>query len=157
MSPEQVRGGTVEAPSDIFSFGCVLYEMVMGRRAFSGPSPGDTMAAILKEDPPAIADSGKQVPAELERVIERCLAKNPGERFHSAHDLAFALQGLLGVTVGKPAIQSASQWLPRVRSSAVVLAAALLLAVAISFYLRNRAGQTIDSLAVLPFVNVGGA
>src|ERR1700734_1678079 len=77
MSPEQVRGEKADAPSDIFSLGCVLYEAVTGRRAFSGKSAGDTMAAILKDDPPAIVDTGVQVPAELARVIERCLAKNP--------------------------------------------------------------------------------
>jgi len=57
---------------------------VTGRRAFSGQSSGDTMAAILQAEPPAIAESGKQVPPEMDRVIGRCLAKNPGERFHSA-------------------------------------------------------------------------
>ena len=101
MSPEQVRGETAGAPSDIFALGCVLYEAVTGRRAFPGKSAGDTMAAILKDDPPAIADSGRQAPAELERVIDRCLAKNPAQRFHSAHDLAFALRGLLSTTGGK--------------------------------------------------------
>ena len=60
------------------------------------------MAAILKDDPPAIADTGVQVPAELARVIERCLAKNPAQRFHSAHDLAFALRGILSGTSEKP-------------------------------------------------------
>jgi len=58
MSPEQVRGEKAEATSDIFSLGCVLYEMVTGRRAFSGKSATDTMAAILKDEPPAVADSG---------------------------------------------------------------------------------------------------
>jgi serine/threonine protein kinase len=101
MSPEQVRGERADASSDIFSLGCVLYEAVTGRRAFSGKSAADTMAAILKEDPPPIADTGKQAPAELERVIDRCLAKNPAQRFHSAHDLGFALRGLLGAS-GEP-------------------------------------------------------
>ncbi len=103
MSPEQVRGETAGPPSDIFSLGCVLYEAATGRQPFSGKSAADTMAAILKEDPPAIADTGKQVPAELERVVDRCLAKNPAQRFHSAHDLAFALRGLLTPAAEAPA------------------------------------------------------
>src|SRR5580704_8538185 len=61
MSPEQVRGGTAEAPSDIFSLGCVLYAMLAGRRAFGGSSAGDVMAAILKEEPAPLTESGKQI------------------------------------------------------------------------------------------------
>ena len=102
MSPEQVRGEKVEAASDIFSLGCVLYEMVTGRRAFSGKSATDTMAAILKDEPPAVVDSGHSSSPDLDRVIERCLAKNPAQRFHSAHDLAFALRSLSSST-GKQA------------------------------------------------------
>jgi serine/threonine protein kinase len=98
MSPEQVRGEKAEATSDIFSLGCVLYEMVTGRRAFSGKSVTDTMAAILKDEPPAVADSGHSSSPDLDRVIERCLAKNPAQRFHSAHDLAFALRSLSSST-----------------------------------------------------------
>jgi eukaryotic-like serine/threonine-protein kinase len=98
MSPEQVRGEKVGPSSDIFSLGCVLYEAVSGRRAFAGKSAGDTMAAILKEDPTPISDTGKLAPVELQRVIERCLAKNPAQRFHSAYDLAFALKGALSGT-----------------------------------------------------------
>jgi eukaryotic-like serine/threonine-protein kinase len=94
MSPEQVRGETVEAASDIFSLGCVLYEMVTGRRAFIGKSSTDAMAAILRDEPAAIADSGKPSSPDLDRIIERCLAKIPAQRFHSARDLAFALRSL---------------------------------------------------------------
>ena len=65
-----------------------------GRRAFTGKSSSDTLAAILKEEPPALADSGKPTSPEFQRVIERCLAKNPAQRFHSAHDLAFALRSM---------------------------------------------------------------
>ena len=95
MSPEQVRGGAAEAPSDIFSLGCVLYEMVSGQRAFSRPSAADTLAAILGQDPPELGKSGKEVPAEFEPVIRRCLEKNPGERFQSARDLAFRFREML--------------------------------------------------------------
>jgi eukaryotic-like serine/threonine-protein kinase len=157
MSPEQVRGEKAGAPSDIFSLGCVLYEAVTGRRAFPGKSAGDTMAAILKDDPAAIADSGKQAPAELERVIDRCLAKNPAQRFHSAHDLAFALRSILTNTgEQKPAVLTwgVRRWVVLSIAAAILV---ILVAAAGLFYWRGRTAQSIDSLAVLPFANMGGS
>jgi eukaryotic-like serine/threonine-protein kinase len=154
MSPEQVRGQKAEAASDIFSLGCALYEMASGRRAFSGESATDTMAAILKEEPSALADSGKQISPELERVIERCLAKNPAQRFHSAHDLAFALRGL-----SSSAAERSLAAPPRRRRglAAAIVALLLILAAAGFYFWRNRASESIDSLAVLPFVNASGS
>jgi eukaryotic-like serine/threonine-protein kinase len=157
MSPEQVRGEKAGAPSDIFSLGCVLYEAVTGRRAFPGKSAGDTMAAILKDDPAAITDSGKQAPPELERVIERCLAKNPAQRFHSAHDLAFALRSILTTTGDqRPAVPPQGG---RRRAVLSIAAAILVILVAAAglLYWRSRNAQSIDSLAVLPFANMGGS
>jgi len=155
MSPEQVRGETAGAPSDIFSLGCVLYEALTGRQPFFGKSAADTMAAILKEDPPAIADTGKQTPAELERVIDRCLAKNPAQRFHSAHDLAFALRGLLGATGEKPAAAAEPRG-SSLRMTLAIASAVVILAGAGLFYWRSHTAQSIDSLAVLPFANMSG-
>ncbi|MFI5179973.1 MAG: protein kinase [Thermoanaerobaculia bacterium] len=94
MSPEQVRGEAVDARSDIFSFGVVLFEMLSGRRAFGRSTAADTLAAILKEEPPEITGSGAVVPAALDRVARRCLEKVPRDRFQSARDLAFALENL---------------------------------------------------------------
>jgi hypothetical protein len=92
MSPEQVRGEAVDHRSDIFSFGAVLYEMLTGSRAFARETAAESMTAILKEDPPEIAASGSGVSPALQRIVQHCLEKKPGERFHDAHDLAFALQ-----------------------------------------------------------------
>ena len=100
MSPEQVRGKSVDHRSDIFSFGAILYEMLSGRRAFRGDSMAETMSAILREDPPDLAETNKIVSPALERVVHHCLEKNPEERFHSARDLAFALEALSGVSSG---------------------------------------------------------
>ena len=97
MSPEQVRGRAVDHRSDLFAFGVVFYEMLTGRRAFQGPSSVETMSAILKEDPLDRLEPGTLTPA-LERIVRHCLEKNPGERFQSAHDLAFDLQALSGVS-----------------------------------------------------------
>jgi len=96
MSPEQVRGESVDHRSDIFSFGAVLYEMLTGRRAFERATAADSMSAILKEDPPEIAANGSGPSPALERIVRHCLEKKPGERFHSARDVAFALQALSG-------------------------------------------------------------
>jgi dipeptidyl aminopeptidase/acylaminoacyl peptidase len=97
MSPEQVRGHTADARSDIFSFGAVLYEMATGRRAFQRDTAAETMTAILKEDPPEISGTGLQIPPGLDRVVRHCLEKGPKERFQSARDVAFDLQSLSSV------------------------------------------------------------
>ena len=95
MSPEQVRGLQADHRSDIFSFGAVLYEMLSGRRAFTGDSSVEMMNAILKEEPPEIAnDVNRTLPPALDRVVRHCLEKKPEQRFQSARDLAFALDTL---------------------------------------------------------------
>ena len=94
MSPEQVKGRPVDHRSDIFSFGAILYEMLSGRRAFHGESAAETMSAILKEDPPDLSDTTQNVSPALERLVNHCLEKNPESRFHSASDLAFALEAI---------------------------------------------------------------
>ncbi|MBZ5720772.1 MAG: protein kinase [Acidobacteriia bacterium] len=98
MSPEQVRGLTLDARSDIFSFGAILYEMLSGKRAFHGDTPADTMSSILKEDPPELAETNRNVSPALERIVHHCLEKNPEARFHSASDIAFDLEHLSGVS-----------------------------------------------------------
>ncbi len=118
MSPEQVRGQSVEHRSDIFSFGAILYEMLSGHRAFRGASSADTMTAILQEDPPALSASDPHITPGLARVVDRCLEKNPDARFQSTQDLAFALDGLMGHSdVNVPVVASrtrpsTSRWLP---------------------------------------------
>src|SRR5262245_66105742 len=92
MSPEQVRGEAAEAPSDIFSLGCVLYEMATGRRAFARSTTQDTMAAILRDDAPPLAASGRNIPSALEHVIMRCLEKEASNRYPSASELALDLR-----------------------------------------------------------------
>ena len=91
MPPEQVRGERADHRSDVFSLGCVLYEMVAGKRAFRGRTPADTLVAVLSSDPPDLAQSGPDIPPGVERVIRRCLKKNPDERFQSAQDVGAAL------------------------------------------------------------------
>jgi Tol biopolymer transport system component len=94
MSPEQVRGQSVDGRSDIFSLGTVMYEMLAGEHPFRGDSPADTMSAILREDPHELTSLSPSVPPGLDRVIRHCLEKNPEQRFQSARDLAFQLDVL---------------------------------------------------------------
>ena len=92
MAPEQVRGEAADHRADLFALGCVLYEMITGRRAYRRDTAAETMTAILREDPPDIASATTNMPPGLVRTIRRCLEKRPEERFQSARDLAFALE-----------------------------------------------------------------
>jgi serine/threonine protein kinase len=92
MSPEQVRAVAVDPRSDLFSLGCVLYEMVQGRAPFRRRTAAESMAAILHDDPPPLEVEGDSVPTEVERVLRRCVAKAAEDRFPSAADLSAALR-----------------------------------------------------------------
>jgi hypothetical protein len=92
MAPEQVRGEPADQRSDIFALGCVLYEMLTGARAFARETAAETMAMILREDPPEPSTVNATVPPGVQRALRRCLEKRPQERFESARDLAFALE-----------------------------------------------------------------
>ena len=101
MAPEQVRGEAADLRTDIFAFGAVLYEMLSGVRAFRRDTPAETMTAVLKDDPPEISDESHTVSPALERIVRRCLEKNPEQRFQSARDLSFALSALSGTESSK--------------------------------------------------------
>jgi Tol biopolymer transport system component len=98
MSPEQVKGKPTDQRSDLFSFGAILYEMLSGSRAFHRDSAAETMSAILREEPPDLSSSNKNVQPGLERIVRHCLEKNPEERFYSARDVAFDLEALSGLS-----------------------------------------------------------
>ena len=94
MAPEQLEGQDADARSDIFAFGALVYELVSGRKAFEGRSEASLIAAILEHDPPALTSVQPLAPASLDHIVARCLAKNPDDRWQSAHDLATELQWL---------------------------------------------------------------
>jgi serine/threonine-protein kinase len=153
MSPEQVRGGKTDTPSDIFSLGCVLYEMVSGRMAFARDTPVQIMTAIL-EQPPQPLTVSEAIPAEVEHIILRCLVKNPADRIHSAHDLTLALKGVLDGSETRFGNSAPRRPVRNVRWIAAVIVLAL---VSVAVWWLSRSIRPIDSLAVLPFAHTGAA
>lgn len=98
MSPEQVRGQAADHRSDLFALGAILYEMATGRKAFSGDSPADVMSAILTREPPGMIANDGYVAPSLKRIIRRCLEKSASLRFHSALDVALALEAIRDIS-----------------------------------------------------------
>jgi serine/threonine protein kinase/tetratricopeptide (TPR) repeat protein len=163
MSPEQVKGDPADARSDIFSLGSVLYEMLSGRRAFQGGSAPEVLAAILRDHPRLLAEFDSHVPAPVSAVVQRCLEKDPAQRFQSARDLAFSLRHILGTLETQAASVGANR-LPRPRVAAsgrpiVALAIGGLVIFTALLWFNGRLGapanaNRIQSLAVLPLSNL---
>jgi serine/threonine protein kinase/Tol biopolymer transport system component len=139
MSPEQVRGEAVDHRADIFAFGAILYEMLAGSRAFRRSTSAETMTAILNDDPPAISQTGVNIPPALQRVVYRCLEKSPDQRFRSASDLAFALDALSDSGASPAvAVQALPRRLPR-RALAWSIALIVILLAAVTWLeIANR-------------------
>jgi serine/threonine protein kinase len=139
MAPELLQGGEADARSDIFSFGCVLYEMVTGRRAFEGKSQLSVFTAILEKDPEPITAAQPLAPPMLDRVVRSCLAKDPADRFQSAHDLAMDLRWMAESTSAESTqTDLAKSSLPFNRSWAAWAAALLLVFIALAGFAGYR-------------------
>lgn len=181
MSPEQVRAQATDHRSDIFALGAILYELLSGNRAFQKPTPPETMTAILNEDPPGISQVVPDLPPALQRVVHRCLEKNPEQRFQSASDLAFALEALSGseesahaAIAAKTSTGDGKRWKVTIGAQRAlaqrwpvmgIAAAVVLLAVLAGFNVgglrvqllpRTTGTGHIESLAVLPLENLSG-
>jgi eukaryotic-like serine/threonine-protein kinase len=111
MSPEQARGGAVDSRSDLFSFGIMLYEIVTGKPPFSGDTPMDTLSAILRAQPEPLVASNPEAPAELQRILDKCLEKEPRDRYQDTRDLVVDLRRLRRATDSQP-VQSVEMRAP---------------------------------------------
>ncbi|HEY3123852.1 MAG TPA: serine/threonine-protein kinase [Thermoanaerobaculia bacterium] len=143
MSPEQARGRSIDFRSDQFSLGSVLYEMATGKRAFTGESKPEILAAIIREEPEPIGPVNPKVPAPLRWIVERCLAKDPGERYASTQDLAREIATIRDRLSEASSAVEALPVAPRRRSRlpAPLLLAAVAAALAATFFLGNRVGK----------------
>jgi serine/threonine-protein kinase len=185
MSPEQARGKTdqLDSRSDIFSFGCILFETVTGRKAFEGADAIDTLNKIIREPAPPISDFRSDLPNHLQRIVRRCLAKDVEDRYQTIKDVAIELKELrkeldatgidttvppstrgseIKTTAASPstapitASSSAEYIVTGIKKHKVIFALILIASVvaAIGLYLHFRSTSvTIDSIAVLPFQN----
>jgi Tol biopolymer transport system component/predicted Ser/Thr protein kinase len=140
MSPEQVRGKPADYRSDIFAFGAILFEMLSGKRAFHGDTAADTMSAILTKEPPDLSTTNRDIHPGLDRIVRHCLEKNPEERFHSAHDLAFDLEALSGVSAAG-AIAAAPAARKRLRLLPVLVPLAFVLGAVAALFAGRRLWQ----------------
>lgn len=148
MAPEQVRGEPAGVESDIFAFGAIVYEMLAGRRAFQAATPAETMSAILRDEPPEITVGSATLAPAVDRIVRRCLEKNPRQRFQSAADLDFALAALAeasSTSLGAPAAAAVRKSSRRSWRTPLWIALAAIIAGAISaLFMLDRGTPTIS-------------
>jgi eukaryotic-like serine/threonine-protein kinase len=157
MSPEQAEGKPLDERSDIFSFGAVLYEMLSGKRAFSGTSAAQVISAVLRDEPTPL-----QAPAGLQRIVKRCLAKQPEDRYPSMGQVRQALEKLAEPAAAGARVSAVWRW-PALAAVVILMGLAVYL-ITRSGYLRPASGapetaidpHAIRSIAVLPLDNYSG-
>src|SRR6266567_224835 len=167
MSPEQVKGEKLDARTDIFSFGVVLYEMLCGRQPFASESAASTASAILTHEPSPVVRYAPDAPEELQRIVRKCLEKDRDRRYQTMRDVATDLHNLqwdhivLGRSTASPLVSRPAVYtFRRSLRGWTLMAVALLLLTAVGIELYrwsvNKSTRTITSLAVLPLGNIGG-
>ena len=165
MAPEQIDGREVDARSDLFSFGAVLYEMLTGKRAFDGDSASSIRAAILEREPPPVSSLQPLVPPALDDIVRRCLAKNPDERWQTAGDVMRELKQRVRLDRSRPASAAVAvgaghawKWVAGIVLAALAGSAASGSSSGLdgSRHERCTAVGQIRSIAVLPLENLSG-
>lgn len=161
MSPEQIRAQPVDLRTDIFSFGITLYELLTGRHPFEAESPAAIASGVLTEDQPPLARFAAKIPAELERIVHKCLEKEMDRRYQSSREIVIDLQNLQrdlfyssSMAARASGLTTAPKFVDKRKAAAVLLIALTALA-ALAAYLiiwrSSGAGPTYNSIAVLPF------
>jgi serine/threonine-protein kinase len=168
MSPEQASGKPIDFRSDQFSIGVILYELLTGRRPFDEPSPAETMAAIIRNDPKPLRDLRADVPRDLDRIITRCLEKDPRDRYASTRDLARDLREVRNMITAPSGVERTSTARPRFftrpkrRAGAMVAIGIALLVVIIASRAARKAAPAappaanVKAIGVLPFRDLTG-
>ena len=153
MSPEQITARGVDARSDLFSFGAVLFEMFTGRRAFEGETAAEVRAAILQHDLPAVSSFRKDAPPAVDAIVRRCLSRDRDQRWHSAGDVVRELEL---ADPGRPAASGFWKWMAVTALAAVVALGAWLLTASLRRGAVTGPVGAIRSIAVLPLVETSG-
>jgi serine/threonine protein kinase/tetratricopeptide (TPR) repeat protein len=151
MSPERLNGRDSDASADVFAFGAVLFEMLSGRKAFTGATRAEVIQSVLAGSPPTLSQQRPDAPQVLDRIVERCLAPDPDERWQTARDLLSELRWVAdeqSTALRRPATRR------KVAAWVGLAAATGLTAVASTVWLRHE--KPIDSIAVLPLENASG-
>ena len=164
MSPEQVRGLPVDHRTDLFSFGAILYELLSGKKAFKRDTASDTMAAIMRDEPPELTQSGRNVSPALDHIVKHCLEKDRENRFQSAKDVAFALSEAsapsTAATSGPYVVPPSPRRGPGKAIWFIVAFVAIFAVAALLFWRPAKPGAAaaasgVTRIAVLPFENLG--
>lgn len=165
MAPEQLEGKETDARTDLFAFGCVLYEMLTGRRAFAGETGASVISAIMASEPPPVSTLQPGTPPALERLVKACLAKDPDARRQSAHDVAEELRGIAQGAASSSVVRPARRarwgwWVAAAGALGVVAVVAtfvvLRLLAPVRSTVTNASASANIRLAVLPFANLSG-
>lgn len=159
MSPEQAEGSPADSRSDIFSFGCLLYEMLTGERAFRGDTPMSTIAAILREDPKPPSAIVAGIPRDAEKIVRRCLRKDPARRFQTMADLKVALMELKEDSESGEFLPPQRALKPRNRRRAAIwagIAAIVVLAAAGTWYAFRRDSRPLPPMRTLHLTSFPG-